>query len=243
MIGTSREGDVITLELQREERRNALNTELCQALQDAVTEAVAEGARALVLTGRGPVFCAGADLSGSVYAEGFTDALVDMLRTVESAPVPVIAAVNGPAIGAGCQLATAADLRVVAPTATFSIPAARLGLSVDRWTIHRLSSLIGGGPARTLLLAAEQVDADAAFALGLANRLGDVAAAHDWARKIARLAPLSLQHMKLVFNDDGAHAESPAAELAALEAAWRSEDAKEARAARSEKRHPEFRGR
>lgn len=242
MIQANREGDVITLELQREDRRNALSTELCQAITDAVTEAVAEGARALVITGKGPAFCAGADLSGSAYASGFTESLVEMLRTVESAPVPVIAAVNGPAIGAGCQLAIVADLRIVDPSGYFAIPAARLGLAVDRWTIHRLSSLIGGGAARGVLLAADRVDSARALELGLANRLGTLAQAQEWAREISQLAPLSLRHTKMVFNDDGAHAPSSAAELEALAAAWQSEDAKEAREARAQKRPPVFRG-
>ncbi|NLE81545.1 MAG: enoyl-CoA hydratase [Rhodococcus sp.] len=243
MIGTTRDGDVCTLELQRSDRRNALNTDMCVALRDAVTAAAEDGARAIVLTGEGSSFCAGADLSGDVYADGFTDTLLDMLHTIDSVPTPVIAAVNGPAIGAGSQLALAADLRVVAPEAKFAIPAAKIGISVDRWTAHRLALFVGGGPARTMLLGAEDMQADEAYARGLANKLGDLSVAQEWAQKIAVLAPLSLQHLKLALNDDGTQDEASEAQIAALHAAWKSEDAKEARAARQEKRPPVFRGR
>ncbi|MFZ2176045.1 MAG: enoyl-CoA hydratase [Rhodococcus sp. (in: high G+C Gram-positive bacteria)] len=243
MIGTSRDGDVFTLELQRPDRRNALNSELCEQLREQVEGVVSEGARVIVLTGQGTTFCAGADLSGDVYAEGFTDTLLEMLHTIDSVPVPVIAAVNGPAIGAGTQLALAADLRVVAPEARFAVPAAKLGISVDRWTVHRLVALIGGGPARTILLGAEQIEAEEAYTRGLANKRGDLVAAQRWANTIAQLAPLSLQHLKMVLNDDGTQSPPPPEQLAALHAAWKSEDAREARVARQEKRPPVFRGR
>ncbi|MFC9788845.1 enoyl-CoA hydratase [Rhodococcus sp. NPDC127528] len=242
MIGTSRDGDVVTIELQREDRRNALDTEQCVLLRDAIDESVAADARAIVLTGRGSAFCAGADLSGDVYADGFTDTLLEMLHAVDSAPVPVIAAVNGPAIGAGTQLAIAADLRVVAPEACFAVPAAKLGISVDSWTVKRLVSLAGGGPARTVLLGAEQLSSAEALGCGLANKIGDLALAQDWAKRIAALAPLSLRHLKLVFNDDGTQDAPPPEQLDALHAAWRSDDMLEARVARQEKRTPKFRG-
>ncbi|TQF74146.1 enoyl-CoA hydratase [Rhodococcus spelaei] len=243
MIGTSRDGDVVTIELQREDRRNALDTEQCVLLRDALDEAVAGGARAIVLTGRGSAFCAGADLSGDVYADGFTDTLLEMLHTVDSVPVPVIAAVNGPAIGAGTQLAIAADLRVVAPEAYFAVPAARLGISVDSWTVRRLVSLAGGGPARTVLMGADRLSSAEALACGLANKVGDLALAQDWAKRVAELAPLSLRHLKLAFNDDGTQDAPTPEQLDALRAAWTSDDMHEAREARQEKRQPNFRGR
>ncbi len=165
-----------------------------------------------------------------------------MLHTIDSIPVPVIAAVNGPAIGAGTQLALAADLRVVSPEARFGVPAAKLGITVDKWTVRRLVSLVGGGPARTMLLGAETISAEEAFARGLANKFGDLVTAQEWARTISELAPLSLRHLKLVFNDDGTREPQTEEQLAALYAAWGSEDAQEARAARIEKRVPEFGG-
>ncbi|MER7453382.1 enoyl-CoA hydratase [Nocardia beijingensis] len=242
MLGVSRDGDVVTIELQREERRNALNHELVTLLREAVLAAVADQARAIVLTGRGPVFSAGADLSG-VYSGDFLSGLLDMLHAIESAPVPVISAINGAAIGAGVQLALASDLRVIAPEAYIAVPAAKLGITVDRWTVRRLAALIGGGPARTVLLGAEQISADDAYTFGFANRIGTVADAQAWAKHIAALAPLSLRHMKLVLNDDGTRDPETAQQRAALEAAWTSEDAKEGRLARQEKRPAKFVGR
>ncbi|WP_280269857.1 enoyl-CoA hydratase [Nocardia wallacei] len=241
MLGVSRDGDVVTIELQRPERRNALSEELVGQLRDAVTAAAAD-ARVIVLTGQGPIFSAGADLSG-VYSQTFLDALMEMLRTLETVPVPVIAAIERGALGAGVQLALASDLRVMSPDSYVAIPAAKLGISVDRWTIRRLVSLIGGGPARTMLLGAEPVTASDAYAFGFANRIGTLADAQEWAKQIAALAPLSLRHMKLVFNDDGTRGEDTPEQRAALEAAWRSDDATEARLAREQKRAAKFVGR
>ena len=241
MLGVSRDGDVITIELQREDRRNALNIELVRELRDAVYNA-AQDARVIVLTGQGPIFSAGADLTG-VYSNEFLDGLLDMLHTIESVPIPVISAINGGALGAGVQLALASDLRVIAPDAYIAIPAAKLGISVDRWTVRRLASLIGGGPARTILLGAESVSAADAYTFGFANRLGTLADAQSWAKSIAELAPLSLRHLKLVLNDDGTRDPESAQQRAALEAAWTSTDAQEGRIARAEKRAAKFLGR
>ncbi|MFC9892601.1 enoyl-CoA hydratase [Nocardia sp. NPDC127579] len=242
MLAVSRDGDVVTIELQREERRNALNNELVVALREAVLAAVADDARVIVLTGRGPIFSAGADLSG-VYSDEFLSGLMDMLHTIESAPIPVIAAINGGALGAGVQLALASDLRVMSPESYIAIPAAKLGISVDRWTIRRLVSLIGGGPARSILLGAAQVSASDAYGYGFANRLGSLEDAQAWAKSIAELAPLSLRHLKLVLNDDGTRDPETAQQRAALEAAWSSADAQEGRLAREEKRAAKFVGR
>ncbi|MBF6286080.1 enoyl-CoA hydratase [Nocardia cyriacigeorgica] len=241
MLGVSRDGDVVTIELQREQRRNALSIELVTQLRDAVLDA-AEQARVIVLTGRGPIFSAGADLGG-VYSEEFLDRLLEMLHTIESAPVPVISAINGAALGAGVQLALASDLRVLEPDSYIAIPAAKLGISVDRWTVRRLVSLIGGGPARTILLGAESVSAEDAYGFGFANRIGTLADAQAWAKSIAELAPLSLRHLKLVLNDDGTRDPENAQQREALEAAWSSADAQEGRLARQEKRAAKFQGR
>ncbi|NEW38909.1 enoyl-CoA hydratase [Nocardia cyriacigeorgica] len=241
MLGVSRDGDVVTIELQREDRRNALNIDLVVRLRDAVLDA-AEQARVIVLTGRGPIFSAGADLGG-VYSENFLDRLLEMLHTIESAPVPVISAINGAALGAGVQLALASDLRVLAPDSYIAIPAAKLGITVDRWTARRLVSLIGGGPARTMLFGAEPISASDAYSFGFANRLGTLADAQAWAKSIAELAPLSLRHLKLVLNDDGTREPDNIQQREALEAAWTSADAQEGRLARQEKRAAKFTGR
>ncbi|QIS08668.1 MULTISPECIES: enoyl-CoA hydratase [Nocardia] len=241
MLGVSRDGDVVTIELQREERRNALNIELVALLREAVFDA-SQNARVIVLTGQGPIFSAGADLDG-VYSQEFLDGLVDMLHTIESTPIPVISSISGGALGAGVQIALASDLRVLSEDSYIAIPAAKLGITVDRWTVRRLVSLIGGGPARTILLGAEPVSASDAYNFGFANRIGTLADAQAWAKQIAALAPLSLRHMKLELNDDGTREPESVQLRAALEAAWTSEDAQEGRLARREKRAAKFVGR
>lgn len=243
MIGQTRDGDVVTLELQRPERRNALNTELCVALREGIENAVAADARVIVITGQGSSFCAGADLGGDDFPEEFPESLERLLRAVDGAPIPIVAAINGPAVGAGTQLAIASDLRVVADGAFFEIPSTRLGIAVNNWTIKRLASLAGGSVARTILMGGERLDADHAYASGLANKRGDLAVAQEWASAITELAPLALRHLKLVFNDDGTQDEPTTEQWVAFGAAWTSEDMKEARLARKEKRKPKFLGR
>lgn len=166
MIGIDRVGDVTTLELQRPERRNALNSELVDALREAVEKAAADNVRAIVLTGSGTVFCAGADLSGDVFAADFPDRAIALNKAIDAVGVPVICAVNGAAIGAGVQLAMVCDLRVVAPDAYFQFPIARYGLALDNWSVRRLASLAGHGRARAMLLAAEKLDAQTALMTG-----------------------------------------------------------------------------
>lgn len=241
-VGVRRDGDVTVLELRRESRRNALNIVMVDAIHSAAEQAVADGAKVLVITGEGAAFCAGADLSGDVYTGDFLDKLVGMLDALESLPVPVVAALNGPAIGAGVQLALACDLRVVSETARIEVPVVRVGVAVHTWTMHRLTEVLGGR-ARNVMLAGESILAEELLERGFGNRAGDLEDAVAWAHELSRLAPLSLRHVKMAFNENGARdADSP--ELtAALEAAWRSEDKDEARQARAEKRPPVFRGR
>lgn len=242
MIGIERVGDVTTIELRRPERRNALNSELVDSLREAVQEAAADDVRAIVLTGSGTVFCAGADLSGDVFAADFPDKAIALNLAIDAVPVPVIGAINGPAIGAGVQLAMVCDLRVVAPDAYFQFPIARYGLALDNWSIRRLASLAGYGRARGMLLAAEKLDADSALMTGMANRIGTLADAQSWAAEIAGLAPLSLRHSKRVLNDDGAYEQQAELHKELFDAAWGSRDVVEAQMARIEKRPARFQG-
>jgi enoyl-CoA hydratase len=220
MIGVTREGHVTTLELQRPERRNALNSELVDGLRVAIEEAAAEDVRAIVLTGQGTVFCAGADLSGDVLAADYPDRLIALNLAIDKAPMPVIAAINGPAIGAGLQLAMICDLRVVAPTAFFQFPIAKYGLALDNWSIRRLTSLVGYGRARAMLIAAEKLSADVALQTGMANRIGTLEDAQAWAAEIAELVPISVQHSKRVLNDDGAYEDQWPAHKELFDEAW-----------------------
>ena len=237
VLSVSRDGNVAVLTLTREDRRNALNLDLCRAIREAAEGAVADGVRVIVVTGRGSAFCSGADLGG-VYGPEFLEALYGMLHGLAKLPVPIIAAVNGPAIGAGTQLAIACDLRVADETARFAVPTAKNGMAVDGWTIRTLAQLAGTGRARRLMLAAHSLDRDEAVAAGLADRAGTLDDALAWAHEIAELAPLALAHNKLVLNggdDETVHA--------SFQAVWASDDVREAAAARAEKRSPEFTGR
>jgi enoyl-CoA hydratase len=238
VLTVRRDRAVAVVELRRPERRNALNLELCERIRAAVDEAVADGARCIVVTGEGTVFCSGADLGG-VYGPDFLEALYGMLHHLGQVPVPIVAAVNGPAIGAGTQLAIACDLRVADETAQFAVPTARNGMAVDAWTIRTLSALAGTGRARRVMLAAESIARDEALQCGLADRAGTLDDAVAWAHEIAALAPLTLGYNKLVLNgfaDDAQIEESFAA-------VWASRDVREAAEARAEKRPPVFEGR
>src|SRR3954454_25351077 len=118
MIHEEQHGAVTVLTIDRPDRRNALDLTTCDDLHDALTTAVANGARTVVLTGAGGHFCAGADLTG-VHDDGCGQALLRLLDALVSAPVPVISAVDGAAFGSGTQLAIACDLRVATPAARF----------------------------------------------------------------------------------------------------------------------------
>lgn len=243
MIGITLDDSVLVIELQRPERRNALNSQLVDELQAAFENAASnDDVRAIVLTGQGSVFCAGADLSSDVFATNLTDKALALNRTIDRTPMPVIAALNGPAIGAGVPLAMICDLRVVHPDAYFQLPTSRYGLALDNWSIRRLASLAGYGRARAMLLAAEKLTADEALLSGMANRLGTVDDARTWAHEIAGLAPLALQHAKRVLNDDGAYDEPAPLHKELFDRAWASQDVIEAQVARFEKRPPRFQG-
>jgi enoyl-CoA hydratase len=243
MIGASRDGDVLTLEMQRPERRNALNGELVDGLREAIEKAAGEDVRAIVLTGQGHVFSSGADLSGG---QGVADELPDKAKAlniaIDQAPIPVIGAVNGPAIGAGVILSMICDLRVVAPEAYFQFPVAKYGIALDNWSIRRLTSLVGAGRARGMLMAAERLTSETALQTGMANRIGTVSDAQAWAKEIAGFAPLALQHAKRVLNDEGAYEDPWPSHQELFDRAWSSQDIIEAQVARIEKRPPNFQG-
>ena len=241
MIHTERRGPVTLLTLDRPERRNALDLEHCRELSSLVRAAPDEGARVVVLTGAGPHFCAGADLTGVENAE-FGSALRDALEALATVPIPTIAAVRGAALGGGTQLAIACDLRVAESGARFGIPAAKLGLMVDHWTVERLALIAGFGPARAMLMAAEEYDGATALGLGLVQRCGDLEAALAWAEGIAALAPLTIAGHKLGLNLLERASADPSYR-AAFAGAWASGDHRDAMTARIEKRAPRFEGR
>jgi enoyl-CoA hydratase len=246
-------GDVGVATIDRPERRNALNGELCVQLRDHLVEHA--DLRAVVVTGAGTAFCAGADLvtrfaggEGEAVVDTFRPSFEEALDAITDYRAPVIAAVNGPAIGAGMQLAVACDLRVAGPTARFAIPGGKLGVHLSPKNIWRLALLVGQGAARDFLLAGRTVDAADARHLRVVERLSDDALrdALTVAAEIAASAPLTMQGHKRALNLVAeAQALSPdaRAEIAALErAAFESDDLREGMAAFAEKRTPRFRG-
>lgn len=237
VLNVRQDGKVAILSLNRPDRRNALNLDLCRDLHEAM-QSLSE-TRVAVITGEGSAFCAGADLDG-VYGDAFIQALYGMLHGLTKKSIPVIAAVNGPAIGAGTQLAIACDLRVADERAKFAVPTAKNGMAVDAWTIRTLAKLAGHGPARRIMLAAETFNRDQALLCGLADRAGSTDDAIAWAHEIAELAPLTLAHNKLVLNSDSTDDDDIVESFTSV---WASDDVKEAAQARLDKRAPVFQGR
>jgi enoyl-CoA hydratase len=236
-VHLERRGDVALVTIDRPARRNAVDHDTLAALDAGIDGFARDGARAIVLTGAGGHFCAGADLTG-LEDQGFATVLRGVLDRLRTVAIPTIAAVDGAALGAGTQLASFCDLRVATPTATFGIPAAKLGLMVDAATVERVVALAGAGTARAMLLAAATIDGQRAYDLGMVQRLGDLDDALAWAAEIAALAPLTIAGHKLTLEcepGDPAIAE-------AFARAWSSADVAEGRAAFHERRPPRFRG-
>jgi len=243
VIHHEQRGPVALVRIDRPERRNAVDREALVGLDGAITDArrADPATRAFVLTGAGGHFCAGADLTG-LEDETFAAALRVVLEGLHDAPFPTIAAVDGAALGAGTQLAIACDLRVATASARFGIPAAKLGLMVDHWTVQRLARLAGHGPARAMLLAAEVMSGEEAVRLGLAQRAGDLDDALAWADEIVSLAPLSIEGHKIALNRLEADLGNDPAVTQAFKRAWGSADLREGLAAFHERRPPVFRG-
>lgn len=243
------DGRVLILTIDRDERRNALDAELCMDIADAVNDITLDNEapiRAVLIRGEGSAFCAGADLgddAGGVYGDNFHTKLQHMLTSIMNCPVPVIADIQGPAVGAGVQLSLACDLRVVGPNAWFLVPPAKLGFALDNWTIRRSVELLGGSVSRGVLLAAQKMDVDQAHNVGFVHLRGNADDALAYAHEVSGNAPLSMQHLKSVLNDGGFGFELSAKQQQDYFAVWQSEDAQEARIARKEKRAPEFKAR
>lgn len=232
---------VATITIDRQDRRNALNFAALEALDSAVADALDANVAAIVFTGAGGHFCAGADLK-ELEDQAFDTRLRTMLANVADASVVTIAAIGGACMGLGMQLALACDIRIATEDAYFGIPAAKLGIVVNHWTLNRLTWAVGPGAARHMLLSAEVYRFDDAMRCGLVQSSGDLAAALELAARVTTLAPLAIAGTKLGLDLVEQDIASPAFD-AAFDRAWASEDLEEGRRAFAERRPPVFTGR
>jgi len=246
-----RRGNVALFTLSNPAKRNALDPPMLAALVDGMRAAAAGGARAAVLTGEGDrAFSAGFDFAAlaALPAEGpSAHPLAAALAEVSSGALPTVAALNGAAVGGGCELAAACDLRVAHDGVTLAMPPVRLGLVYDPRGLARFVALVGMSRARELFLTAQPVDAARALAWGLVDRVvpaGEVLpTALALAEEMARGAPLAVSGTRRIFEKMLGSLDGDVEAATIVAGAWRSEDAAEARAAIAARRPPTFRGR
>jgi enoyl-CoA hydratase/carnithine racemase len=249
-----RAGRKAILSFTREERLNALDADTFRELLGALDDIEADPELAvLIITGRGRAFVAGADING--YVERTVLDYVNFQRLgrlvydrIERLRQPVIAAVNGYALGGGFELVLVCDLVVAAENATFGLPEAKLGLLPGGGGTQRLPRLIGRNKAKELLMTADYITAEEAKALGIVNRVVPneelMAATHALADRILKRAPLAVAlGMQLVH--DGLQASLPTAitqEMGMTATLYDTDDAREGIRAFIEKRPPIFTG-
>ncbi len=253
-----REDAVVVLTLALPERRNAMTAELTDAWVEAVAALRNDrDVRAVVVTGEGSAFCAGGDVSWLAESPELT---VDDLRarmrpfyqawlSIKDLDVPTIAAVNGPAIGAGLSLALACDLRYAAASAYMSVPFTRLGMHPGMATTWMLPEAVGLPAARELLFTGRSVDADEALRLGLVNGVyGDDALLEEVlgiASRVAANAPVAVRLTKVALATGGHRSIQDALEWESLAqpVTQGMQDLREGLAAIKEKRTAKFTGR
>ena len=247
-------GPVRVLTIDGERQMNVLSRALMGELGEAARRAAADGAvRAVVLTGAGAkAFCAGANLK---ERQGWTHDdirrwLVELhagLREIERCPKPWIAALNGVALGGGCELALACDIRVADPHAQIGLTETRIGIIPGGGGCVRLARVVGLGRAREMILTARRLDANEAFQIGLVNRVGApvIETALAVARQIAENAPLAVAAAKAAIEEgwDLQLDEALERERRWYEKPLASEDRLEGLKAFTEKRPPRWSGR
>ena len=252
-LEVSDQGAARVLRISHAARKNAVDAGVLARISAEAARATKDGVRALVLAGKGADFCSGYDLS-AVEAWDPMDPAAELpdaplgraCAALEAAGPPVIAAIEGAAMGAGFELLCACDFRFAAPSAKLALPPARLGIVYSADGIARVVRAVGLQSARQLFLRAVRLDAAAAQAMGLVELAPDpMAAALALAEEIALLAPLAVAGMKRTLT-----ALAPAVdgrtriELDQLRReAFASADAKEGRAAFLGRRPPKWTGR
>lgn len=250
-IEVSTEAFITTITLNRPQRLNALTLTLADELHEALHTCDQDDAtRVFVITGAGRGFCAGADLADSgaghhspANAPTLAERIFHALVAIEK---PIIAAINGVAVGGGCTMTLLCDIRLAAHSARFQMPFTKLGISAEIGSTYTLPKLIGKAKAMELMLTSRMVESEEALAIGLVNqRVADdelLATATEMAASIAALPPLSVRMNKASLNLDGDMAAQFQRENMALALLKQTADAKEAAAAFREKRAPVFTG-
>jgi len=254
-----KETGIATILLNRPEKRNALSSKMFQELIAAITDVANDSSiRVVVIAGMGKAFCAGGDLDleqNPFLSLGDPNKirarcrelhqLILMMRNLEK---PIIASVNGAAVGAGCDLALACDIRVAADTASFGEVYARVGAVPDTGGTYLLPRLVGLGKACELILTGDVIDATEAYRIGLVNKVVPLneleGATRELARKLANGAAVATGLAKTLihnsWNLDLATALEQVASAIAL--CFQTKDLKEAISAFEEKRVPVFKG-
>jgi enoyl-CoA hydratase len=251
-----RDGAVSVVTINRPKVLNALNGPTIAALDAAMTAAGAdEDVRAIVLTGAGDrAFVAGADINElavqtPVAGREHARRGQRVFDRIERLGKPVIAAVNGFALGGGCELAMACTIRLAADTAKFGQPEINLGLLPGYAGSQRLPRLVGQGRALELLLSGQQISAEEAWRIGLVNRVVPAARLMDDARALARTlaekAPVAARYIidAVVSGRDMSFADAQDYEATLFGLVSTTEDMREGTRAFLDKRKPEFRGR
>lgn len=254
-----REGGVAVLTLNRPDALNALTTSMAAEFKSAIHEAVERGARSLLLTGAGRAFSAGGDLremqrmaERSGRAEAFFDEPLGLLNEcvllLQELPIPVIAAVNGPASGGGCNLALACDLVIAAESARFNQAFIKVGLSPDCGGTYVLPRLVGLKRAAEWMMTGDSVDARQAAEMGMINRVvADEAlmdAALNMASRLAQAPTAAIAKVKRLLAESATNnlAAQLEAERQAQIESGKTKDFREGVAAFIEKRPPRFTG-
>jgi enoyl-CoA hydratase len=246
------DSDVATITIDRPAQLNALTVDTLEAIEAALEEAEAEGARALVLAGAGDeAFVAGADISYMVElstpeAQAYAELGHRVAGAIESFPAPTIAAIDGYAFGGGCELALACDLRVAAESAVLGQTEIDLGIVPGWGGTQRLSRLVGDETAKRLVFLGERIDAAEAAEVDL---VGEVVADDAFDDRIDELTgelaakpATALRAAKEALNaaGDGSAATGLALERRAWSGLFGTHDQREGMRAFLEKREPEF---